>query len=167
MSEIRPLERSLIPAALERAKHYREQSEPLQAESACLDVLEADPENQEALSLLLLALTDQFTHVSPPDLGKVRALIPRIEGEYHRLYYSGLVAERRATALVTNPRIRGSGFLAYDLLRSAMAFYEQAQEVAGSGEPEPTLRWNACARILERNPRIRPDPNAHAEHPIE
>ncbi len=167
MSDLRPLERGLIPAALERAREYRGQAEPLQAESVCLDVLEVDPDNQEALTLLVLALADQFTHGSPPDLGRVRSLIPKIEGEYHRLFFSGLVAERRATALVTHPRIHGSGFLAFDLLRSAMEFYEQAREVAEDGNPEATLRWNACVRILERNPRIQPDPNEHAEHPIE
>ena len=167
MSNLRPLDRGLIPAALEHAREYREQAEPLLAESACLDVLEGDPDNQEALTLLVLALTDQFSHGSPPDLGRVRSLIPKIEGEYHRFFYSGLVAERRATALVTHPRIHGSGFLAFDLLRSAMEFYEQAREVAEEGDPEAALRWNSCVRILERNPRIQPDPNAHAEHPIE
>lgn len=167
MTSLRPLQSDAVAAALDLARKYRAQSEPLQAESVCLDVLEADPGNQEAIQVLLLALTDQFTHSSPPDLGRVRALIPQIEGEYQRLFYSGLVAERRATSLVTNPQIRGSGFLAYDLLQSAMAFYSQAQEVAEAGNPEAALRLNACVRILERNPRIQPDPNEHAEHPIE
>jgi len=33
---------------------------PLAAESICLDVSEIDPNNQQALVLLLLAMTDQF-----------------------------------------------------------------------------------------------------------
>ena len=167
MPNLRPLNASMVATALSRAREYRERAEPTQAESACLDVLECDPGNQEALVILLLALTDQFAHSTPPDLGRVRALIPKIEGEYHRFFYSGLIAERRAVALVTSTRVRGSGFLAYDLLRSAMEFYEQAEQVAAEGDPEAMLRWNACVRILERNPRIQPDPNAHAEHSIE
>jgi hypothetical protein len=36
-------------------------NEPLEAESICRDVLEIEPDHQEALAALLLALTDQFT----------------------------------------------------------------------------------------------------------
>ena len=35
-------------------------NEPREAESICLDALEREPDNQEALKTLLLALTDQF-----------------------------------------------------------------------------------------------------------
>ena len=35
-------------------------NEPGEAESICRDVLEVDPDNQDALITLLLALTDQF-----------------------------------------------------------------------------------------------------------
>ena len=35
-------------------------NEPAEAESICLDVLKTDPENQEALITLLLAVTDRF-----------------------------------------------------------------------------------------------------------
>jgi hypothetical protein len=35
-------------------------NEPAEAESICHDVLRIDPENQQALIVLLLTLTDQF-----------------------------------------------------------------------------------------------------------
>jgi hypothetical protein len=35
-------------------------NEPAEAESICHDVLQIDPENQQALVVLLLALTDRF-----------------------------------------------------------------------------------------------------------
>jgi hypothetical protein len=48
MYELKPLSREAIPAALEKAYRYRLLNEPLEAESICRDILEADPENQEA-----------------------------------------------------------------------------------------------------------------------
>ncbi len=60
MFELKRLSEDAIPAALERALRYRLLNEPAEAESICHDVLRIDPENQEALVLLLLALTDRF-----------------------------------------------------------------------------------------------------------
>src|ERR1700680_1748545 len=57
MSELKALSKDAIPAALEKATRYRLLNEPAEAESICLDVLKADPENQEAIVTLLLALT--------------------------------------------------------------------------------------------------------------
>ena len=45
---------------LEKALRYRLLNEPLEAESICLDVLQAEPANQEALVTLVLARTDLF-----------------------------------------------------------------------------------------------------------
>src|ERR1700694_1767882 len=60
MHELKPLSRDAVPRALERAERYRLLNEPGEAESICLDALQADAENQEALMTLLLAFTDQF-----------------------------------------------------------------------------------------------------------
>ena len=60
MFELKRLSEEAIPAALEKALRYRLLNEPAEAESICHDVLRIDPENQEALVLLLLALTDRF-----------------------------------------------------------------------------------------------------------
>jgi len=49
-----------IPAALDKAERYRLLNEPAEAESICLDVLAIEPDHQQALITLLLALTDQF-----------------------------------------------------------------------------------------------------------
>ena len=61
MSELKQLSPQAIPAALEKAERYRLLNEPREAESICLDVLEADPDNQQALITLLLAVTDRFS----------------------------------------------------------------------------------------------------------
>ena len=60
MFELKPISLDSIPAALERAERYRLLNEPTEAESICLDVIDVDPNNQRALTVLLLALTDQF-----------------------------------------------------------------------------------------------------------
>ena len=46
MSDLKALSREAIPAALEKAERYRLLNEPGEAESICLDILQADPENQ-------------------------------------------------------------------------------------------------------------------------
>ena len=56
MFELKTLSREAVPAALERAKHYRLLNEPGAAESICLDILEVDSENQETLITLILAM---------------------------------------------------------------------------------------------------------------
>ena len=58
MSELKTLSTEAVPAALEKAEHYRLLNEPEEAESICQDVLAADPANQRALIVLLLARTD-------------------------------------------------------------------------------------------------------------
>ena len=60
MFDLKPLSKEAIPAALEKAMRYRLLNEPGEAESACHDILRADPENHDALITLFLALTDRF-----------------------------------------------------------------------------------------------------------
>ena len=47
-----------------------------------------------------------------------------------------------------------------------MEEYDSAAQAAPD-RPEPVLRWNACARILMRNPHCVPDPEEQLEHEIE
>src|ERR1700730_9179983 len=124
MSELKTLHKEAIPAALEKAMRYRLLNEPAEAESICLDVLKADPENQEALITLLLALTDRFTKGYGVSDTQAKELLARIKSEYDRAYYSGIFAERRAKTKLTQntPDCR---FQAYDLFREAMEWFEK------------------------------------------
>src|SRR5574341_2557695 len=97
MFELKPLSREAVPRALEKAERYRLLNEPVEAESIARDVLTLDPANQKALVMLLLALTDQFA-AGRGDTEAARALLPRLEGDYERSYYAGIVCERRAKA---------------------------------------------------------------------
>lgn len=153
--QIKPISKEAIPAALEKAQRYRLLNEPAQAESICLDILEADPGNQSALVLLLLARTDQFDDGLNPKLA--RDLLPSLESEYERCYYAGIICERAATAMMKRSS-PGSSFSAYDQLRKAMEYYEKAGGLRPHGNDDPILRWNTCARLLMRNPELRPRP---------
>ena len=99
MFEIKPIHKESIEKSLEKAHRYRLLNEPSHAESICLDVLIIEPENQQAINILLLALTDQFDRRLTARYKQARELLPRLEDSYRRVYYDGLICERRATAL--------------------------------------------------------------------
>ena len=136
-----------IPRALAKADRYRFLNEPVQAESICLDILSIDPENQEALVTLLLALTDQFGHGYKIGEIKPKDVLARLTNAYERAYYAGIVAERHAQA-VLDQHAPDSRFLAHDFLTTAMRHYDEAAEMRQSGNDDALLRWNTCARIM-------------------
>ena len=94
--ELKALSKTAIPAALERAEKYRLLNEPVQAESICLDILAAEPDNQQAIALLLLALSDQFSENIPENLDRAWSLLPKMKDDYLQAYYQGLLFERQA-----------------------------------------------------------------------
>src|SRR6202047_5515273 len=147
MSELKSLHKEAIPAALEKATRYRLLNEPAEAESICLDVLKADPENQEALVTLLLALSDHFEKGYGVSDTQAKELLSRIKSEYERAYYTGIFAERRAKTKLTQntPDCR---FQAYDLLREAMEWFEKAEAVRPPGHDDALLRVTPCHRIM-------------------
>lgn len=166
MFELERISIGAVPAALDKAERYRLLNEPLLAESICLDVLEVDPENQQALVTLILALSDEFLHSAPSELAKARDLLKRLTDEYERTYFAGILAERRATALLEQGGGR-RGAVAYNLYCEAMDFYKKARALAPSGVDDPILRWNTCARLIKKFPHVRPAPDDPAEHMLE
>ena len=166
MLELKPLSKKAIPAALKKAERYRLLNEPAEAESICLDVLKADPENQEAIVTLLLAVTDRFEKGYSVSDTQTKELLARMKSEYDRAYYSGIVAERRAKAKLRQgtPDCR---FQAYDLFREAMNWFEKAEVIRSPGNDDAVLRWNTCARIIERNNLVAREPEERTEFPLE
>jgi hypothetical protein len=148
--------------ALQKAERYRVINDPTSAESICLDVLTVDPENQQALVTLLLAITDQFDRAPAEGVRRAREVLPRLEDEYKRAYYAGIICERCAKAQI-RPDTPGSEETAYHWLREAMDWYEKAEAQRPAKNDEAILRWNTCARLLARNDRLRP----RAEEPVE
>ena len=161
MFELKRLHSEAIPAALEKARHYRLLNEPTEAESICLDVLEIEPGNQKAIVLLLLAATDRFDDGHGDALPRARSAWSRIESQYEKAYFGGILLERWAKSRLKHGGM-GSGEVIYDLLRQAMENFEEAIALAEPGNDDALLRWNTCVRILERRPDLRPGP-AHAQ----
>ncbi|MFL5403674.1 MAG: hypothetical protein ACJ8BF_12725, partial [Gemmatimonadales bacterium] len=90
MFEPKPITEAGIPAALQKAERYRVINDPTSAESICLDVLAVSPENQQALVMLLLALSDQFGPEPRGLAHRAKALLDRISDPYQRHYYEGI-----------------------------------------------------------------------------
>ncbi len=153
MFELRSISREGIPKALEKAERYRLLNEPWQAESICLDVLRTDPENQEALVMLLLALTDQFDRRLAEGAKRAREVLPHLRSEYDQAYYAGIISERQAKAQLDQGG-SGNGVIAYHWLREAMTYYEKAEAIRLPGNDDAIIRWNTCARLLMRNPQL-------------
>ena len=146
MFNLKPLSKEAIPAALEKARHYRLLNEPAAAESICLDILAVEPENQEALIDIVLAMADRFGKDYAVGDNHVNEFLPRIKDEYARLYYTGIVYERRAKAILAK-----EGVNAFEMFRQAMNCFEKAEAIRPTGNDDAILRWNGCARIIQRN----------------
>ena len=137
-----------IKKALKKAKQYRSLLEPEIAESICLDILHIDENNQEALVVYILALTDQFHHTEKQTQVKaIQKAIEKLDSQYHRCYYSGLLKERRARFLISQPM---SHSFAYEYFIEALEDYQQASEIRPENNDEAILRWNSCIRIIQQ-----------------
>jgi hypothetical protein len=154
MFELKTLSPDAVPRALAKAERYRLLNEPAEAESICLDALRIDPDNQELLATLVLAITDQFVD----DAARVTdawETVARLRAEYDRLYYTGIIHERRAKALLHQQTPRG-GALAYDWLTEAMDCFARAEAIRPPNNDDALLRWNACARLIMRDSHLVP-----------
>jgi hypothetical protein len=156
MSDFKTISREAIPLALEKAERYRLLNEPAQAESICLDILAIDPDNQQALVMLLLALTDQFRDGPAECFSQAQSVVPKLHSEYERLYYRGLIWERRAYAQLLHG-VPGARAAAYEWVRQAMDCYEQAEPLRPPGNDDALLRWNHCLRLCQQY-QLAPEP---------
>jgi hypothetical protein len=162
MFEPKPITQEGVPRALQKAERYRVINDPSSAESICLDVLAVSPDNQQALITLLLAITDQFAQAPMEGVRRAREVLPRLNDEYMRAYYGGIICERCAKAQMRSGAPR-SGEMAYQWLREAMTWYEKAAPLRATGNDDAILRWNTCGRLLARNPNLQP----RSEEPVE
>jgi len=146
--KLKPINENAIDQALSKAERYRLLNEPGQAESICRDILRIHPDHQSALVTIILALTDQLsnTHASP-GARTAREYTERFTDAYQKAYYTGLICERQARALLS--RGMGASF-AYDGFREAMELYEEAEKIRPPGNDDTILRWNSCVRTIRR-----------------
>ena len=144
-----------VPRALAKAERYRLLNEPGEAESICLDALEIEPDNQDALAMLLLALTEQFGGDASAPVAAAWQTVERLRDDYERAYYTGILYERRAKAQLAHGT-PGCGPRAYEWLREAMSWYDKAEAIRPPSNDDAILRWNACARLIMRDRHLVP-----------
>src|SRR5687767_13811935 len=125
MIQLKKISGSGIKDALGKAERYRLLNEPQLAESICLDILEIEPNNHQGLVILLLAITDQFGHSESASVNEARQLLRRVENEYEKYYYGGIICERQGSALLDKGAM-GSKSSAYDWIAEAMKLFEKA-----------------------------------------
>lgn len=160
--QLKPITPDGIAGALAKAERYRLLNDPEGAESICLDVVAVEPENQQALVMLLLCRADQIEYTLGTGVAKAREVLPALVGEYDREYYGGLICERRGQAQLRSTTI-GATVAAYDWFIEAMECYQRAEHIRKPGNDDALLRWNVCARALNAHPEVHPRPQQRYE----
>lgn len=165
MHQLKPISKESVPEALEKVERYRLLNQPRLAQSICLDVLEVDPQNSKAIIYLLLSITDELSSSSSADLKQAQQLLSRLQNDYDKNYYAGIINERQGIAIL-NRNITGGHFAAYDWLKEAMMFYEKAEALRPPGNDDAILRWNTCVRLMQRH-HLKPMDEEYVEPPLE
>ncbi|HEV3023020.1 MAG TPA: hypothetical protein VGX76_11145 [Pirellulales bacterium] len=147
MRKLKPLSPGAIPAALEKALRYRLLNDPLEAESICRDVLAAQPDNEQALVTMLLAVTDLFDREFGAAYERAKSLLGRLSSEYDRAYYEGIIHERWAKSVAARDV---PGHVVTGWFLHAMRSFERAESLAPPDNPDAILRFNTCVRLVER-----------------
>ena len=152
---LKTISKSGISQAIRKAEMYRHLSEPEETESICRDVLAVEGDNQLALRLLGLAISDQFCGGSSDRCLEAENAIHSLKDPYERLYYTGLLHERRAKAQL---RAGLPPHMLVPLIEHAMACFDQAATIRPPDNDDPILRWNRCVRLLRSIPSREPEP---------
>jgi hypothetical protein len=164
MLDFKPLSKEAIPEALEKARHYRLLNEPWQSESICRDILLIDPDNQEVLYTLILAITDQFESYVRTSPEEALKLSQKLTGSYQAEYCRGLIYERRAIATYRRQNA-GCGPIAHSHFLKALKHYENAEKYHDGKDKNHILRWNACVRFIKQH-KLKPSPDEKYVEPF-
>ena len=147
--QLKPISRDGIPEAISKAELYRNLNEPGEAESICRDILAADPDNQTALRLLGLSITDQFRGSPADRYNEAETIFQSLHDDYERFYYAGILHERQAKAQLAAGRLPHT---VAPLFEEALAYFAKAEAIRPHGNDDAILRWNRCVRILQSRP---------------
>jgi len=159
--ELKTISKASIPRALALCERYRLLNEPEQAESICRDVLEIDPQNQDALRMLLLALTELFGQKRADVFEQAEHVASQLTNPYERIYYEGIVYERWGRSKLEEGV---PAYIAGDWLQKAMSRFEEAEKIKPADDDSALLRWNTCARLLKRVPQTMAESAVHEMH---
>jgi hypothetical protein len=152
MFALKPISHDSVSGALAKAERYRLLNEPGEAESICRDILAIEPDHQQALISLILALTDEI----PDDAQAFKtalATVDLLHSPYDRAYYAGIAWERRAKARHHVGR-QGAHHYVYEWLVKALDLFAEAEQLKAAGNDDTVLRWNACVRFLLRHKEL-------------
>ena len=144
--EVKRISAAGISEAIAKAELYRSLNEPEEAESICRDILAIEPQHQLAVRLLGLALTDQFTGHGSDRYYETEDFFRHLKDPYERLYYSGLLYERRAKAMLKAGQPPHSLLALFD---QALRSFAEAEKIRPAGNDDAILRWNRCVRLLQ------------------
>lgn len=144
--KLKTISKEGIDEANRKAERYRFLNQPQEAESICRDVLAADPENQLALRNLGLAITDQFTGHMADRPGEAERAFSRLTDKYERLYYTGIMHERRAK---TQLAAGHAPYTLFSIFEEAMRCFADAEAIRPKANDDAMLHWNSCVRLLE------------------
>ncbi len=146
--EYHKIDKDSIEDVLERAKQYRSLLQPDMAISICMDIFAVDKNNQEALVIYILALTDQLSQSeSKVHQKKITDSIKRLDSKFLQHYYSGIFFERQARSLLKHSMSRS---FAYKAFIEAIAEFEIAEKMAPVHCADPILRYNSCIRTIKK-----------------
>ncbi len=159
--QLKSISKAGIAEAIAKAELYRYLNEPEEAESICRDILAVDPDHQLARRLLGLTITDQFTGDAVDRSAEVHSIFQGLRAPYERLYYTGLLHERRAKAQLRAGR---SAHILLPLVEEAMRCFAEAEKIRPQGNDDAILRWNRCVRLLESRPDFRLEGEPPALH---
>lgn len=122
-----------------------------ETESICRDILAVEDDNQIALRLLGLVICDQLSGGHLNHWSEAESVFQSLTDPYERLYYTGLLHERRAKAqLRTEQPLR----TLVPLIENAMSCFEQAEKIRPADNDDVLLRWNRCVRLLQSLPTV-------------
>jgi len=159
--QIKAISRSGIAEAVAKAELYRYLNEPEEAESICRDILAIEPDHQLGLRLLGLAITDQFLGVGGDRYNEVADIFNSLRDPYERLYYAGLLHERRVKVQL---RVGRAPHMLLPVLEEAMQCFAEAEKIRPADNDDAILRWNRCVRLLQSNPDFYAEEESWATH---
>ncbi len=145
--KLKTISKDGIPEAVSKIELYRFLNEPEEAESICQDILAADPDNQLAMRLWGLTLTDQFEGRHSDRFAEAEKIFRSLRDPYEVSYYTGLMLERRAKAQI---RAGVTAHILVGSLHEAMRCFEEAEKIRPPHNDDAVLRWNRCVRLLEK-----------------
>jgi tetratricopeptide (TPR) repeat protein len=144
--KLKPISKAGIAEAIAKVELYRYLNEPEEAESICHDILAIDPQNQLALRMLGLTITDQWATGTCERYRVVEETFQKLSDRYERSYYMGILFERRAKAQLRNGQ---SAHTLLPLFQQALECFGEAEKIRPPDNDDAILRWNRCVRLLQ------------------